>query len=255
MASSIYEKLLSTSKSKGAAYLVLIDPDKINGNDIPDFVGAATAAGVDGFLIGSSLLLDGTFDNTIAAAKKHTSAPVIIFPGGIQQISKEADAILFLSLISGRNAEHLIGSQVLAAPVIKRLNLEAISTAYILIDSGKITAAEFMSNTKPIPRNKPEIAVAHALAAEYLGFKLIYLEAGSGAEQSVPEEIISAVAKNCSVPLIVGGGISTPDEAQRKVSAGASFIVTGTVLEKNGSPALIKKFASAIHSPRRIYSQ
>lgn len=250
---SIYDKLLAVSKQKGAAYLVLIDPDKINSTDIPDFVSTATAAGVDGFLIGSSLLLDGTFDDVIAAAKKHTTAPVIIFPGGIQQISKEADAILFLSLISGRNAEHIIGSQVLAAPVIKRLGLEAISTAYMLIDSGKMTAAEFMSNTKPIPRNKPEIAVAHALAAEYLGFKFIYLEAGSGAEQSIPEEMISAVARSCSVPLIVGGGISTPDEAQHKVSAGASFIVTGTVLEKNGSPALIKEFATAIHTPRRIY--
>ncbi|MDD8019492.1 MAG: geranylgeranylglyceryl/heptaprenylglyceryl phosphate synthase, partial [Bacteroidota bacterium] len=148
---------------------------------------------------------------------------------------------------SGRNPQHLIGDQVAAAPIIKKIGLEAISTAYMLIESGKTTSAEFMSNTRPLPRHKPDITVAHALAAEILGFKMIYLEAGSGAQMSVPEEIIIAVKKYCTVPLIVGGGITTPEEAQKKVRAGANFIVTGNVLEKNGSTNLMKEFAQAIH--------
>jgi phosphoglycerol geranylgeranyltransferase len=127
------------------------------------------------------------------------------------------------------------------------MNLEAISTAYMLVESGRTTSAEFMSNTKPLPRNKPDIAVAHALAAEYIGFKLLYLEAGSGAEQSVPDEMITAVSQYCSVPLIVGGGIRTAEDAHKKVKAGARFVVTGNVLERNGSKNLIKEFASAIH--------
>ncbi len=202
---------------------------------------------MDGFLVGGSLVLADTFEECIKTIKNNTSVPVVIFPGSVQQISKEADAILYLSLLSGRNAEHIIGSQVTAAPIIKKMNLEAISTAYMLVESGRTTSAEFMSNTKPLPRNKPDIAVAHALAAEYIGFKLLYLEAGSGAEQSVPDEMVAAVSNYCSVPLIVGGGIRTAEEARKKVKAGAKFVVTGNVLEKNGSQDLVKEFASAIH--------
>jgi len=244
---SIYQSLLSTSKAKGAAYLVLIDPDKISEKDLPAFVHQATEAGVDAFLVGGSLILDDSFECCIKTIKQHTKLPAVIFPGGVMQISPSADAILFLSLLSGRNPEHIIGSQVLAAPVVKKIGLEAISTAYLLVESGKTTSAEFMSNTRPLPRHKPDIVVAHALAAEILGFKMIYLEAGSGAQQSVPEEIVGAVAKHCSVPLIVGGGITSPEEAHKKVKAGANFIVTGNVLEKNGNANLMKEFASAIH--------
>jgi len=245
---SIYQKLLSAVSEHGAAYLVLVDPDKIDETAFPAFVEQSTAAGVDGFLVGGSLVLADTFELSIRTMKQHTSVPVVIFPGSVQQVSREADAILFLSLLSGRDAEHLIGSQVTAAPIIRKMGLEAISTAYMLVESGRTTSAEFMSNTKPFPRNKADIAVAHALAAEYLGFKLLYLEAGSGAEQSVPEEMISAVAHVTRVPLIVGGGITTPEEASRKVGAGASFVVTGNVLEMNGSKNLIKEFSAAIHS-------
>ena len=244
---SIYESLLSTSKTKGAAYCVLIDPDKIEASKLPAFVEQATEAGVDAFLIGGSLIVDDSFEQCIKTIKQHTKVPAVIFPGGVMQISPAADAILFLSIISGRNPQHLIGDQVLAAPIVKRIGLEAISTAYMLIESGRTTSAEFMSNTQPLPRHKPDIAVAHAMAAEILGFKMIYLEAGSGAEQSVPEEMIGTIAKYCSVPLIVGGGLRTPEDARKKVQAGAKFIVTGTVLEKNGNASLIKEFASAIH--------
>jgi phosphoglycerol geranylgeranyltransferase len=244
---SVYQTLLTASKERHAAYLVLVDPDKIDEKQIPAFVHHAAEAGVDAFLVGGSLILDDSFERCIKTMKQHTTLPVIIFPGGVMQISASADAILFLSLLSGRNPEYIIGSQVLAAPVIKKIGLEAISTAYMLVESGKTTSAEFMSNTTPLPRHKPDIAVAHALAAEILGFKMIYLEAGSGASQSVPEEIIGAVSKYSSVPLIVGGGIISPDDAHNKVAAGANFIVTGNVLEKNGNTNLMKEFASAIH--------
>ena len=245
---SVYQTLVSAANTKGAAYLILVDPDKIDAHEFPGFIEQATDAGVDGFLVGGSLVLADTFEECIKTIKKNTTVPVVIFPGSVQQISKEADAILYLSLLSGRNAEHIIGSQVTAAPIIKKMNLEAISTAYMLVESGKTTSAEFMSNTKPLPRNKPDIAVAHALAAEYIGFKLLYLEAGSGAEQSVPEEMVAAVARHCTLPLIVGGGIRTVEDARRKVKSGARFVVTGNVLEKNGSRDLMKDFASAIHS-------
>lgn len=244
---SIYEQLLASSGAHGAAYLVLIDPDKIANEKLPAFIEQATADGVDGFLVGGSLIVDDSFEQCITTIKRHTNVPTVIFPGGVVQISKEADAILFLSLLSGRNPEQLIGSQVIAAPIVKKIGLEAISTAYMLIESGRTTSVEFISNTRPLPRHKPDIAVAHAMAAEILGFKMIYLEAGSGAEQSVPEEMVGAVAKQCSVPLIVGGGLRTPEEAHKKVQAGAKFIVTGTVLEKNGRASLVKEFASAVH--------
>jgi putative glycerol-1-phosphate prenyltransferase len=243
----VYQSLLSTVQTKKAGYFVLVDPDKIRIDAIPEFVRVAEASGVDALLVGGSLIVDDSFHMCIAAMKKHTKLPVIIFPGSLMQVSPAADAILFLSLLSGRNSEHIIGDQVLAAPVVKKIGLEAISTAYLLVESGRVTSAEFMSNTRPLPRHKPDIAVAHALAAEILGFKMIYLEAGSGALQSVPEEMIGAIAKHCSVPLIVGGGITTPEEASKKVRAGANFIVTGNVLEKDGAGDLMKQFADAIH--------
>jgi phosphoglycerol geranylgeranyltransferase len=244
---SVYEHLLETSQRRGAAHLVLIDPDKLNTEALAHLVASATAADVDAFLVGGSLVVDDSFHECIRTIKRNTSLPVVIFPGAVSQVSGDADAILFLSLLSGRNPEHLIGSQVIAAPIIRKIGLEAISTAYMLVESGRTTSAEFMSNTKPLPRNKPDIAVAHAMAAEMFGFKFIYLEAGSGADQSVPDDMIAAIRKYTRVPLIVGGGIGTPAEASKKVAAGANFVVTGTVLEKNGDAGLIKRLASAIH--------
>ncbi len=243
----VYQQLLSVSERRGAAYLVLVDPDKTESKTLPEFADRAQEAGADGFLVGGSLVMNDAFERAVAALKSRAKVPVIVFPGSLHQISGHADAILFLSILSGRNPEHLIGNQVVAAPIIKRLGLEAISTAYLLVESGKPTSAEFMSNTRPIPRSKPDIAVAHALAAEYLGFKLVYLEGGSGAEQPVPDEMISAVARSCSIPLVVGGGIRDPETARKKVKAGARFIVTGNVLEQNGERDHIRSFASAIH--------
>jgi len=244
---SVFEKLLQIKEDKGAVYIVLIDPDKQSIEKSVQLARCAQEEQVDAIFIGGSLLFFTVFDDLIRQIKSAVTIPVIIFPGGAMQISKHASAILFMSIISGRNPETLIGQQVLGAPIIKLLGLEAISTAYMIIESGKMTSTEFMSNTRPIPYDKKDIAVAHALAAQYLGMKLIYLEAGSGAIHPVPDEMITAVTKNVLLPVIVGGGITTPELAEQKVKAGASFIVTGNVLEKDLKPGRMAEFALAIH--------
>ena len=246
---TIFEKQLAICKQKGAGYWVLIDPDKLPSEKIPAFVKKAETAGVDGILIGGSLILSSDFEKFVAEIKYHNqSIPVILFPGSVHQITPHADAMLFISLISGREAQHLIGSQVLAAPLVYRTGLETIATAYMLLDSGRPTSAHFMSGTMPIPRDKPDIVVAHVLAAQYLGFRLIYLEGGSGSELTVPEEVIAAVTETANLPVIVGGGIKTPEAAAMKVKAGASFIVTGNVIESPGGTELMIEIARAVHS-------
>lgn len=244
---STFEKLLAIKQSKGAGYIILLDPDKQSAVQSVKLAKLAETEGADAVFIGGSLLFFSVFDNFVNKIKKNINLPVILFPGNAQQISKYADAILFISIISGRNPDVLIGQQVLGAPIIKMLNLEAISTGYMIVESGKTSSAEFMSNTRPLPRDKNDIAVAHALAAEYFGMKLIYLEAGSGAQQPVPDEMISAIANHVSLPIIVGGGITTPEIARQKVNAGASFIVTGNTLEKNSQQGRIAEFARMIH--------
>jgi len=244
---NIYNQLLKTIEKKGAAYLILLDPDKLNSDKLDAFIKKCNAADVDGFLIGSSLMLNGDFNGFIKRVKQSTNLPAIIFPGAINQVSSFADAILFLSVVSGRNPEHLIGKHVLAAPLIRRANLEPISTAYILVESGTQTTAQYMSGSLPIPRNKPEIAAATALASEYIGMKLIYLEAGSGAQQTVPNDMVKAVSSICSVPIIVGGGIKSPKVAREKVDNGAKIIVTGNFFENENNWSLVKVFADAVH--------
>lgn len=245
--STTYEKLLQIKEQRGCGYLVLVDPDKMNGTQLEAFIRSAEETDVDAFLVGGSLLLNHEFEQALTIMKRNTQKPVIIFPGSLFQVSPTADAILFLTLISGRNPDFLIGNQVIAAPIIKRTGLEAIPTGYILIDGGCVTSAEFISNTRPIPRTKTDIALAHALAGELLGLKLLYLEAGSGAHHSVPNDMITVIHSHCTLPLIVGGGIRTPDDARAKVKAGASFIVTGTIIEENNTKSLLQEFADAIH--------
>jgi phosphoglycerol geranylgeranyltransferase len=245
---STYDRMLKVRQNRGAGYFILLDPDKNERTLLPAFIREATEAGVDGFLVGGSLMMTNDFEDHLRSIKQNTSVPVIIFPGSIMQVSAIADAILFLILISGRNPDYLIGNQVLAAPIVRKSGLEAISTGYMLIEAGNSTSVEFMSNTRPIPRDKADIALAHALAAEVIGMKLIYLDAGSGAETSVPEEMLQTIAQKCSLPIIVGGGIRTPEEARKKVEAGASFVVTGTVTELNNHHSFIKEFAQAVHA-------
>jgi phosphoglycerol geranylgeranyltransferase len=243
----IYQKLLDIIQKRGAVFFVLIDPDKLAKDEVKSLVKKSEKAGVDGFLVGSSLLLSTKFEDTVKETKRNTKLPVITFPGNANQVSKHADAILFLSLISGRNPHLLIGEQVKAAPMIKEYGLEPIPTGYILIQSGKPTSVQFMSDTQPIPSDKPDIVKAHALAAQYLGMKFVFLEAGSGAENPVSDLIIKEVRNFIDINIIVGGGIKTPKQAKSKVKSGADVIIVGNALEKSYDDKILKDFAKAIH--------
>ena len=245
---SVLEYLFQIKDQKGAGYLVLIDPDKQDVEDAAAFAVRADEAGVDAFLVGSSLLMSDQLEAVIQRIKELSDLPVIISPGASSHLSCYADAVLFLSLISGRNPEFLIGEHVKAAPIIRKYGIEAIPTGYMLIEGGSCTSVQFMSATLPIPRDKLDIAAAHAMAAELLGMKMVYLECGSGSLLSVPDEMISAVRSEISIPLAVGGGIVDPGVAAAKVQSGADFIVTGNVLEKAGNTALVYEFAKAIHN-------
>jgi len=247
IAPMIYDLLKSQYKKQVA---VLIDPDKQTEESLAQLVDLAENARTDFFFVGGSLLLEDRFEKTISYIKERSKIPVIIFPGNNYQISAKADAILFLSLISGRNPEYLIGQQVIAAPLIKEANLETIPTSYLLIDGGRISTTSYITQTVPIPNDKPDIAVATALAGEMLGMKLIYLEAGSGAINSVSAEMIKAVKKNISVPLIVGGGIRSAEQAEEICKAGADIIVVGNILEKE--PQLLMEISLAVHSTNKL---
>jgi len=246
----IYDKLITLSRDR-AGYLCLIDPDKIDFEEAIYTAKLCQDNGADGILVGSSLMLTNNFEKNLKAIKDNVEIPVLIFPGIFNFVSRYADAILLLSVVSSRNPQMLIGEQVRAAPQIKEYGLEAIGTAYMLIDSGENTSVNFMSSSFPIPRNKPDIAVAHALAGQYLGMKIVYMDAGSGALKPVKNEMIKKISMNINIPIILGGGIRSPEVAREKAEAGADFIVTGNILEEKSDPQLIKAFADAIHSVKR----
>lgn len=251
----LYEKLLNIRDENGAGFFLLLDPDHPDRRNLLALAEAAESSGVDIILVGGSFLTSADFDACLADIKRATSLPVILFPGSSRQIARHADGVLFLSLISGRNPTYLIDEQVKGAPLIKAFGLEAIPTGYILVESGRPTSVQFISGTMPIPRDKDELAVVHALAAEYLGMKLVYLEAGSGAVHPVPERMITAVADGCRLPVIVGGGIGTPEQAASRVAAGASFIVIGTRMEKGHGTGFLAEMAAAIHSSSRTVTK
>jgi putative glycerol-1-phosphate prenyltransferase len=232
---SIYTQILSNTKKNKKQLAVLIDPDKQNTKELDGLIEKANKYKLDFWLVGGSLLVSGDLDETVKYLKNKSEIPVILFPGSPNQISKYADGILFLSLISGRNPEMLIGNHVIAAPYIKKTNLEVLSTGYLIIDAGKQTTASYISNSTPIPQNKPEIAACTALAGQYLGLKNIYLDAGSGAQQPVSNEIIKEVKKVIDIPLIVGGGIKNKNQIESAYKAGADIVVIGNALEKNDS--------------------
>lgn len=248
----IYNYLKETFDKNGAAYLILIDPDKLKLNNAEKFIRKCEESGVDGFLVGGSLMLMGDFENYILGLKKFSKLPLIIFPGALSQISPNADALLFISVVSGRNPEYLIGNHVLAAPIINKYKIETLSTGYMIIESGKKTTAEYISGSQPIPRDKTEIAIATALAAQYMGMKFVYLEAGSGADLHVPYEMVKGVSDYCDINLIVGGGIRTPDVASKIVQSGAKIIITGNHFEDENNWGLLKQFADAVHYKKSI---
>ncbi len=223
-------------------FALLVDPDKHDPESLTWIGKHAHRETVDFLFVGGSLV-SGSVDETVAILKEHTDIPIILFPGNVLQITPRADAILLLSLISGRNPEYLIGNHVIAAPILKKTNLEIIPTAYILIENGRSTSVEYMSNTKPIPADKIDLTVATAMAGEMLGHKLVYLEAGSGALETVNTEMIREVSSQISIPLIVGGGIHTAGQIRDIYEAGADMVVVGSALEKDPG-ALLELMAS-----------
>jgi putative glycerol-1-phosphate prenyltransferase len=242
MVKNIYNQFINSTKKQ---FCVLVDPDKHHMESLKLFTQQLSKTNqVDFILVGGSLLRRNNFEKTIALLKAETDLPVIIFPGNAMQISSYADAILLLSLISGRNPEMLIGNHVIAAPLIKEAQLETISTGYMLVDGGQTTTVQYMSNTMPIPANKPEIAAATALAGQMLGMQLIYMDAGSGANQAVPLSMINAVKQEINIPLIIGGGIKDAKSVTACCKAGADVIVVGNLFEEK--PEMVRALADAM---------
>lgn len=246
MTNRIYQSLLHRKAKGQKSFAVLIDPDKVNADKIDELTSLAIEAGVDYLLIGGSLVISNQLDEVVKQVKKNCDIPVILFPGSPSQVSSYADALLYLSLISGRNPELLIGQHVISAPFVRQSGLEIMSTGYMVIDGGAPTTVSYISNATPIPADKNEIAMCTAMAGEMLGMKLIYMDAGSGAKRPIAESMIEAVAKVIEAPLVIGGGINSPEKAYRNCKAGADVIVIGNAIEKDSS--LIKEMSAAIHS-------
>ena len=229
----IYQQFVQHKKNQNKDLAILIDPDKVKAKSVKKMAKTIKKAQADYIFVGGSLLEDAKMHKLVKKLKKHIELPIVLFPGNPLQITGKADAILFLSLISGRNPEYLIGHQVVAAPILAKKKIEVISTGYILVENGHKTSVEYISHSQPIPRNKKDIAVATALAGEMLGMKTIYLEAGSGAHKPVPLEMIQAVAHSTHVPLMVGGGIKTRKQVLQAWNAGADIVVVGTAFEND----------------------
>ncbi|MFY7652840.1 MAG: geranylgeranylglyceryl/heptaprenylglyceryl phosphate synthase [Chitinophagaceae bacterium] len=246
MKHQLYHSIQKRKAEGRKSFAVLIDPDKVNTDAIDSLVKLSVEAKVDYFFVGGSLVVSNHLDECIQQIKASCSIPVILFPGSPSQVSKYADGLLYLSLISGRNPELLIGQHVISAPLVKKTGLEIMPTGYMVIDGGAPTTVSYISNASPIPSDKNDIAICTAMAGEMLGLKLIYMDAGSGAQKPVTEGMIEKVAKNIQIPLIVGGGITTPEKAYVSAKAGADVIVVGNAIEKQAS--LIADIAQAVHS-------
>lgn len=228
---NIYSNLLKAKAENKKQLVILLDPDKIELETITALADKINQTPATHLFVGGSIVSSESIDELILRIKKSCSLPIVLFPGNPSQISKEADAILFLTLLSGRNPDYLIEHQVNAVPILKKTNLEIISTGYILIESGTKTAVERVSQTIPLDRNNADYVLQTAQAGEYLGNKLIYLEAGSGAQHPVPLEVIDKVSKNTTVPIIVGGGIRSHEGISQAFESGADLVVIGTAFE------------------------
>ena len=245
MMRNIYKHITQNANNGKKSFAILIDPDKQDKNKLRKIIKKAEESKVDYFFVGGSLLSYDSLDDCINTLKQNSKIPIILFPGNTMQINDKAEGILFLSLISGRNPDMLIGKQVIAAPILKESSLEIISTGYMLIDSGQQTTASYISNTQPIPSNKNAVAVCTALAGEMLGLKLIFMDGGSGAKNPISEKMISSVKRAINLPLIIGGGINSAKKAIDNCKAGADIIVVGNAIEKNIN--LINEIATAVH--------
>ncbi|MFZ9847658.1 MAG: geranylgeranylglyceryl/heptaprenylglyceryl phosphate synthase [Flavobacteriales bacterium] len=241
---NIYQHIFKKSAEGKKQFAILIDPDKENEDSLETLCELANQYKVDYLFVGGSLLTQDCLSDCIEVIKLHTQIPVVLFPGDNLQINSHADAILFLSLISGRNPDLLIGKHVISAPILKEADLEIIPTGYMLIDGGTPSSVSYMSNTTPIPANKRDIAVCTAMAGEMLGLKLIFMDAGSGALNPVSEAVVSAVKKAIDIPLIIGGGVKSAEKAKALFEAGADVIVVGNAIE--GNRELIGEIAKII---------
>jgi putative glycerol-1-phosphate prenyltransferase len=242
---NLYSEILEKKKLNKKSFALLIDPDQQDKNQLESIIEKAEKSSTDYFFVGGSLLTSDSLDFCLTILKEKTKIPVILFPGNAMQVNNKADGILFLSLISGRNADMLIGKQVITAPMLRQSNLEILPTGYILIDSGKQTTVSYMSNTTPIPFDKDTVAACTAMAGEMLGLKMIFMDGGSGAENPISESMISAVRNSVDIPMIIGGGICSGDKAIANCKAGADIIVVGNAIEKDEN--LIYEIATSIH--------
>lgn len=246
MTQTRYNKIVEQKAQGKKSFALLVDPDKTSVHQAKQLIELSNKALVDFIFVGGSLLITDHLEEIVKLFKKESNIPILLFPGSPAQVTPYADALLYLSLISGRNPELLIGQHVISAPAIRKSGLEIISTGYMLIDGGSPTTASYISNSSPIPSDKNEIAACTAMAGEMLGLKLIYLDAGSGAMNPIPEAMLSAVSSQITIPLIVGGGITEPEKAYRNCMAGADMVVVGNAIEKD--PGLIKEMSMAIRA-------
>jgi phosphoglycerol geranylgeranyltransferase len=243
----VYRKMEERAAAGKKRLALLIDPDKEASKGLEHTLTVANETGVDLIFVGGSLLSEHRIGKCITTIKANSDADVVVFPGSPAQIHEAADAIFFLSLISGRNADLLIGRHVEAAPFLRQSSLEVIPTGYMLIDSGQPTTASYISNSLPIPYNKPDIAACTAMAGELLGLRIIYMDCGSGASKPVSAEMIRKVKQSITIPLIVGGGICTPEQLAEAFSAGADIAVIGNAVERN--PELLYTLPQVINIP------
>jgi len=244
---NLYNKLEYIRKKRGAIAVALIDPDKKHSKKIPKMIELINKTDFDVIFVGGSTMEDKQFKTRLKKIKSNTNLPVIIFPGGSNQISKDADAILYLSLLSGRNPDFLIGEQVKSAPLINKYSIEVIPTGYILIDGNTNSSVEKASNTKPLPMNDFEKILHHALAAQYLGKSFVFLEAGSGAKNHATTELIKFITPKIKIPVIVGGGITAPLSAKKLILSGASCLVIGSMIESLPTENILLEITNAIH--------
>jgi phosphoglycerol geranylgeranyltransferase len=242
-AGKIYRELQELKRENKSAFAVLVDPDKVSPADMQYLARLCNDAEVDYVFMGGSLLVDHQLDGCIQRFKAESSIPIVLFPGSPAQVTPSADALLYLSLISGRNPELLIGQHVISAPAVKSSGLEVISTGYMVIDGGAPTTVSYVSNSAPIPANKADIALCTAWAGELQGKHIIYMDAGSGARVPISEEMIHKVSANIDIPLVIGGGIKTPEKVYANCKAGATVVVVGNAIEKD--PMLIRDLAQA----------
>jgi len=246
MKEGIYTSLLLKKRTRRKSFALLIDPDKVDETKTAALVELAVNARVDYLFVGGSLVITHHLDQVVQQIKAQCKIPIILFPGTPSQVSPFADALLYLSLISGRNPELLIGQHVISAPAVRKSGLEIISTGYMVIDGGAPTTVSYISNALPIPADKNEIALCTAMAGEMLGMKLIYMDAGSGARRPISTEMIERVSACIEIPLIIGGGIQNPEKVYLNAKAGGDLIVVGNAIEKD--PSLLSEMAAALHS-------